>query len=114
MIIGESDLNDDLQQLAGAARETVPRCDNASITLILHGSATTPAATDRVVLELDLLQYDRGEGPCLDAIREGRVIRVDFIEAGSAMATWRPGLWSEECRASCGRPSRRAGAGRGG
>jgi len=42
-----------------------------------HGKPTTAAFTERMVLPLDHIQYDTGNGPCLDAARTETVFRVD-------------------------------------
>ncbi len=53
-----------------AAVETVSGCDHAGITIVRrHGGVSTPAATDEVPEAVDAIQYEAGEGPCLEAIR---------------------------------------------
>jgi hypothetical protein len=57
-----------LEQVATAALRVVPGVDLVSITLrSVHGSFHTPVYTDPVAVELDQVQYETGEGPCLDA-----------------------------------------------
>lgn len=60
-----------LQRVVDLAVTTIDGCDWAGI-FVLHGDAVTTAVyTDPVVVDLDLLQHQSGEGPCLDAIAEG-------------------------------------------
>ncbi len=40
----------------------------------------TPAASDDVPRLVDTVQYETGEGPCLDAIREHEVFQTDDLE----------------------------------
>lgn len=54
-----------------AACLTVPGADFASISVRRDdGSLETVAATDRVVLDADELQYDLREGPCYGAVTD--------------------------------------------
>ncbi|MGC7094237.1 hypothetical protein ACPZ19_06205 [Amycolatopsis lurida] len=57
-----------LEQITGAALRVVPGADLVSVTLrSADGTFHTPAMTDPVAAELDQLQYELHEGPCLDA-----------------------------------------------
>jgi GAF domain-containing protein len=56
-----------LQQIVDAAVRVVPGADLVSVTLRSRdGKFHTPVETDPVAIELDQLQYDLLEGPCLD------------------------------------------------
>jgi len=79
VLLTDQSLNGDLLRIAAAAEWTVPGCDGASIALSIDGHPRTDAATDKVVLELDLAQYEAGDGPCLLALREARPVRLDLI-----------------------------------
>jgi GAF domain-containing protein len=68
-----------LEAVAGMAKKLVPSCDAASITLIVEGEATTAAITDRIALEIDLVQYTNDEGPCLAAVDPPTAIRIDVL-----------------------------------
>lgn len=61
-----------------------PGCDAATIAISLSGRPSTAAITARVALELDMLQYDTHDGPCLRAFRTMRTVRVDLMEEGDA------------------------------
>ncbi|MFC0111476.1 hypothetical protein [Kibdelosporangium aridum] len=57
-----------LEQVVTAALRVVPGVDLVSITLRSRdGSFHTPVHTDPVAVALDQVQYETGEGPCLDA-----------------------------------------------
>ena len=66
-----------LEAVAALARRTIADCDAAGLSVIAKGRAWTVAASDEVVLEVDLVQYDTGEGPCLEAIRKSDLVRLD-------------------------------------
>ena len=80
-----------LESVAGIARLTVPNCDAAGISLIVDGEPTTSAVSDRLAVEIDLVQYQAGQGPCLDAIDRGKVIRVDILERDRRFSRFAPG-----------------------
>src|SRR3954451_17935374 len=72
----------DLQRVVETATRVVPGCDDATISLIREGAPRTEAATGRFVLDLDVVQYQHDEGPCLEAADTGVVVSVDFVAAG--------------------------------
>lgn len=60
-----------LGHLVERATATVEGCDFASVSLLdPGGDISTPVASDPLVIELDELQYESGEGPCLEAVRK--------------------------------------------
>jgi GAF domain-containing protein len=71
-----------LAGIAEAAVVSVPGCDAASVALSVEGRPATAATTARVALELDLVQYDTDDGPCLRSFRNVETLRVDLVEAG--------------------------------
>jgi GAF domain-containing protein len=57
------------QRVTRTAVDAVEGCDHAGISLISrHGEIRTVAATDDVPLKVDAVQYEVGQGPCLNAI----------------------------------------------
>ena len=73
-----------LAGIAEAATVSVPGCDAASIAISIAGRPATAAVTARVALELDMVQYDTAEGPCLTSFQSVSTIRVDLVEQGDA------------------------------
>lgn len=71
-----------LAGIAEAAVTSVPGCDAASIALSVEGRPATAAVTARIALELDLVQYDTEDGPCLTSFRDMAALRLDVVEAG--------------------------------
>ena len=72
-------LQPDLDRILAVAERSVPGCDAASVTLIVEGRPQTEAVIDRVVVAVDLAQYELQEGPCLAAAAENRPIQVDLV-----------------------------------
>src|SRR4051794_41096818 len=71
-------LKSDLMTLLGVASRMLPQCSGGSVALLVEGEPSTEAVTDRVSLEVDMVQYDAGEGPCVMALG-GSVIRVGYV-----------------------------------
>lgn len=54
---------------------------------------TTCVVTERVVVQVHLVQYETGEGPCLAAIDDSNVVRIDVIDEDvlfSRLTGWVP------------------------
>ncbi len=67
-LLTASTLEDVLHRVLDATTVMVPAADLASFTLVdTDGQFHTPAETDEVAVELDLLQYRFREGPCVEA-----------------------------------------------
>ncbi len=63
--------DDTLDAIVVAARAAVPGFDEVCVTVVASdGAVTTMASTSDLVRELDFLQYELGEGPCLSAVRD--------------------------------------------
>lgn len=73
-----------LAGIAEVATISVPRCDAAGVAISIEGRPSSAAITARVALELDMVQYDADDGPCLTAFREIKTVRVDLVEQGDA------------------------------
>jgi serine phosphatase RsbU (regulator of sigma subunit) len=65
-----------LQRVAELAAEHIPGVDEAGITVPRDGHAETRGSTSTLVLEIDEAQYSSDDGPCLQALRDGRVYEV--------------------------------------
>jgi GAF domain-containing protein len=70
---------DTLQRIVLLAVDGVEGCDHASVFLVAGNKISAPAASDRVARELDALQQQFGEGPCLQVITQGEVIYADDL-----------------------------------
>jgi GAF domain-containing protein len=71
-----------LEAVAQAARDALPGFDHVGVTVVKgHGGVTTPVATDRLAFMMDHLQYKVDEGPCLDAVRQSKVVLAEDLPA---------------------------------
>lgn len=78
---GDGDLGVLLQQVCHQVLAVVPEADMASVTLVKDGIPETIACTDERVFHIDADQYRAGEGPCLEAARTGKIVRVEIAQA---------------------------------
>lgn len=81
------EMHDYLVKVVHAVREHVAGCDEVGVTLLVDGRPSTVAYTTVATLEIDAVQYQLDEGPCLDAARLGTEVIVGLGEA-EADARW--------------------------
>lgn len=65
-----------LQQIADDARRDVEGCTAAGISLVGADGPAVVAATTLLARQLELAQWEAGEGPGLDAVRQLQVFNV--------------------------------------
>ena len=81
VLVSEQTLGMALARIVESATESIPGCDAASVALSIEGRPGTAAISARIALEVDLAQYDTDEGPCLEALRSARTVRLDIVES---------------------------------
>lgn len=91
LVSNERTLPAKLEAVVALVQRTIPSCHAAGIALLIDGIPTTAAVTDRLALEIDLIQYATGEGPCLAAMSNARIIRIDLLESDSRFTRFAPG-----------------------
>ena len=67
--------DDLLQQIVVASCKIVPATTNCSISLVRDGEIRSVAIAQQKARHLDALQYEHGDGPCLEAIRTAVEVR---------------------------------------
>ncbi|SDF22577.1 GAF domain-containing protein [Blastococcus fimeti] len=76
------DVEGTLQAITAAAVATVPGAQECGISYVIGRREVEPrASTGDLPRELDALQQRLRQGPCLDAIWEHRIVRVDDLPA---------------------------------
>ena len=75
---GLDDLAPYLERLVQAVNANIDGCDAVGVTVVMEDRPRTAAYTTAGTLEIDAVQYAVGDGPCLDAFRNGRENLVDF------------------------------------
>src|SRR3954452_18676096 len=84
-------LEEALDAIVHTARTSIPGFDHVGISIIdRHDRIHTRAATDQLVWDLDRLQYDLGEGPCVSAMRETPVVAVPHAQSDRRWPRYMP------------------------
>lgn len=65
---GEPTVTKTLQRIVELAVETIDGCDAAGLLLVINGEIVAGAWSNELVHEIEKMEYEIGEGPCLDAI----------------------------------------------
>jgi ANTAR domain-containing protein/GAF domain-containing protein len=72
-----------LQRIVTAAAAQVPGARYAGITLRTRRELSSPVVTDELVRRIDRLQYQTGEGPCVDSAARQETVRSDDMRTES-------------------------------
>ncbi len=75
-LVDEVTLGDTLLRVSQLACKATP-ADMAGLTMLVDGTPGTAVFTDPDAPEIDRTQYATGQGPCLDALRDLVVYRID-------------------------------------
>ena len=77
-LVADSSMGETLLRVSEITTDAMPNAEMAGIALLgADGRPTTGVFTDEQAPEIDAAQYESGNGPCLDAWRQGRVVRLD-------------------------------------
>jgi GAF domain-containing protein len=82
LVLDGPDVTEFLHQLAVLASAIVPGT-HCGITLRRDSQMATVANSDEIAMRMDEIQYLRGRGPCLEAIREGARVEVPDVSVES-------------------------------
>jgi GAF domain-containing protein len=83
VVLTATDVRSALDRVTETAQRVSDGCDGVSVTMREHGQPTASAASNDWARGLDALQVEQQEGPCLDCMREGSVMRTpDLAEDG--------------------------------
>jgi GAF domain-containing protein len=84
-----NDVAHTLDESVSAAVELVEGCDHATVSIVhARRRISTDAATDDVVRRADELQYETGEGPCLQAMYEHETVLSDDLHSEERWPKW--------------------------
>jgi GAF domain-containing protein len=79
LLVATSSFEDLMQAVADLAARAVPAASTCGITLSENGHVITVASADGFARLLDEQQYELDIGPCLEALRTGKVMRCDDL-----------------------------------
>jgi hypothetical protein len=77
-----------IERIVEKAAQVIPGCDFCGCSIRRGKHAETPASTDPIADKVDQLQYDLGEGPCLDAIWVDDVYVIDDVREDGRWPRW--------------------------
>jgi GAF domain-containing protein len=75
--VGDGSVADTVDRIAHLGVAAVAPAQEVGITMLVNGKVKTAFFTDPEVVDIDQAQYSSGEGPCLQAFRDGVTYRVD-------------------------------------
>ncbi|MFN2506025.1 MAG: GAF domain-containing protein [Acidimicrobiales bacterium] len=77
-LVAESSMGDTLLRVSQITTDAMPAAEMAGISMLGDdGKPTTAVFTDEAPPAIDQAHYESGKGPCLDAWRQKRVVRID-------------------------------------
>jgi GAF domain-containing protein len=79
LLLGTESIDGFLREMAVLAARSLGGSLSCGITLQPNGRPLTVASSDQFASQLDELQYGLDQGPCLSALRTGRVVRIDDL-----------------------------------
>jgi GAF domain-containing protein/ANTAR domain-containing protein len=79
-----------LQLVVDTARTLVQGADGVSVSLLRHGHLATVAASDQTIMDMDADQYATGEGPCVDASRQGHPFHAAVLAGETRWPAFTP------------------------
>jgi GAF domain-containing protein len=91
----EPDLATTIEAIVKAAVDNIPGAQEAGISLVEKGAVRTVAPTSEMVVTVDRLQYDTGEGPCVDAITDHHIYRTGDLRNESRWSKFAPAAADE-------------------
>jgi hypothetical protein len=78
-LFAEDSVQGTLQRIVDLAERAIDGCEAAGIVFVDGDSVTTAAASSALVVVVDQLQIDTGEGPCLDASTQSTTFYADDL-----------------------------------
>jgi GAF domain-containing protein len=89
MLLTRQTVETALETITSLAVDTIPGSSGAGISLLdPAGQRITSAATEPLVAQLDDLQYQLDQGPCLTAWADHLVVRSDELATETRWTTW--------------------------
>jgi GAF domain-containing protein len=85
--VGDGTVMETLERVSDLTVEAVPAAEMVGITMLVEGRQRTAVFTDPEAVEIDQAQYETGDGPCLEAFREGHITEIE--------STREPGRWGQ-------------------
>ncbi len=85
-LFSEPTVQTTLQRIVDLAADTIDGCDAAGVLLVDKGRIVAGAWSNDLVRQVETLEYELGEGPCVDAIRKQPVF--ESADLRDAISQW--------------------------
>jgi transcriptional regulator with GAF, ATPase, and Fis domain len=94
--LGSEDVEHTLVKSVALAVDMFDGCDACGVTLVRRGrSLETPVSTGDMLVQGDALQYQLGEGPCMDAVWDQEVVISHDLALEPRWPKWGPRVVDE-------------------
>ncbi|HET7820294.1 MAG TPA: hypothetical protein VFL10_02115, partial [Ornithinibacter sp.] len=84
----QEDERQPVERLVFAAVDRVPGARWASISMLRAGSFSTVASTAQEAVRADVLQYEIGSGPCVDAVLQDSLFVTGDVSSDPRWSEW--------------------------
>jgi GAF domain-containing protein len=89
--LSSHDVEHTLDKSVHLAVDLIAGCDACGVTMVRRGAGLeTPVSTGDMVVRGDALQYELGEGPCMDAVWEQEVVISHDLAEEERWPRWGP------------------------
>lgn len=107
LLLTEEKVDRAVQLLAEAAKDAIPGTSGAGVSLLNdQGRRTSQGATDAIVEQADVAQYELGEGPCLTAWASDETVVVQDVASDGRWPLWSQAVASLPVRSVVSAPLR--------
>jgi GAF domain-containing protein len=104
VLLSRESVNTVVELVTTLAAATLPGTTGAGVSLVDQAGKRTTAASDPLVQQADVQQYELDEGPCLSAARERAVVRIDDLHGERRWPRWRDAVAELELRSVLSAP----------
>ena len=78
-----------MERAVGVATEILSGCDAAGVCVVYRGERVdTHATSDDALRQVDSLQHELKEGPCLDALQQAETVQSDDLSVDERWPRW--------------------------
>ena len=79
VLLAEPDVQRTLEKMCELLVPTVDGCDHSVVTVVRDHELSSPASSDDVGPAVDAIQFEVGDGPCVESIREHQTVTTDDL-----------------------------------
>jgi GAF domain-containing protein len=104
LLLESGTLHNFLDRLAKLTAQTLPEGSSCGVTVRQNSRAVTLAASDELAMRIDQLQYDFGEGPCLETLATGKLHYIADTASEQRWSKFCPAAHEQGVRSCLGLP----------